>query len=108
MPEKLTAAQAQIVANIIKKFLQEMIEPIDLEFVANAALLNAVRQTDPGLASKLDGLLNDLRRRPDLRELMHQKYHVSLEQSLRQFVEGIQDMENMEQILRDWKPGQMN
>jgi hypothetical protein len=108
MPEKPTLAQAQAIANIIKKFLQEKIEPIDLELAAYGALLNAVKQTEPHLASKLDDLLNGLRTRPDLRGLMHQKYHVLLEQSLRQFVEGIQDMESVEQILRDWKPGQLN
>lgn len=108
VPEKLTASQAQIVANIIKQFLQTKIEPIDLELAAHATLLDAVKQTDPELASKLDGLLNGIRTRPDLRELMRQKYHVALEKSLQQFVEAVQGMERMEQILRDWKPGQIN
>lgn len=107
MSEKLTASQAQIVANIIKQFLQERIEPLDLEQAAHGALLNAIKQTDPDLSSKLEGLLIGLRTRPDLRELMYQKYHVALERSLRQFVEDIQGMESMEQILRDWKPGQL-
>jgi hypothetical protein len=108
MSEKLTVSQAQIIANILKTFLQEKIEPIDLELAAQAMLLHAVRQTDPSLGSKLDGLLNGLRKRPELLELMHQKYHVALEQFARQFVEGVQDMESMEQLLRDWKPGEMN
>jgi hypothetical protein len=108
MPERLTKAQAQIIADIIKKFAQEQVEPIDLECAAYAALLNAVKQTDPELGGRLERLLNDLRTRPDLRELMRQKYHVALERSLLQFVEGVQDMERMDQILHDLKPGQLN
>jgi hypothetical protein len=112
MSERLTAAQAQTMVNIIKKFLQEMIEPMDLELAAHAVLLEGVKQNFPDLVLKLDGLLNSARMRPDLRELMHQKYHVGVEEILRRFVEGIQDMESMEQILRDflrdWKPGQVN
>jgi hypothetical protein len=108
MPEKLTPAQAQAVANIIKNFLQEKIEPIDLELAAYAVLLDGVKQNFPDLSAKLDGLLSIARNRPDIRESMRQKYHVVVEQNLRRFVESVQDMECMEQILRDLKPGQMN
>ena len=108
MSERLTASQAQIVANIIKQFLQEKIEPIDLELAAHALLLDAVKQTDPDFALKLDGLLNGARTKPEFRELMRQKYHVTLEKSLQQFVEAVQGMESMEQILQDWKPGWIN
>jgi hypothetical protein len=53
MSEKLTTAQAQTMANIIKQFLQERIEPIDLELAAHAVLLEKVKQTDPDLLAAL-------------------------------------------------------
>jgi hypothetical protein len=108
MSEKLTASQAQTMVNIIKKFLQETVQPMDLELAAHFAILEGIKQNFPDDVPRIDGLLNGARMRPEVRELMHQKYHVTLEKSLQQFVEGVQDMESMEQILRDLKPGQMN
>jgi hypothetical protein len=108
MAEKLTPAQAQIVADIIKKFVQERLEPIDLELAVHVGIVARLKEFDPNFARTIDERLNDARTSPALRELMHQKYHVDLETRLRQFVEGVQDMESMEQILRDLKPGQIN
>jgi hypothetical protein len=39
---------------------------------------------------------------------MRQKYDVLLEPILQQFVEGIQDLDDLEQKLRALKPGQLN
>jgi hypothetical protein len=57
MPERLTPAQAQNIVEIFRRFLQDLVQPLDLEFSAFGALLNAIRQTNPDVAEGLDAQL---------------------------------------------------
>ena len=43
MAEKLTPGQAEILINIIRKFMQEVVQPIDVEFVANTTLVGIIK-----------------------------------------------------------------
>ena len=108
MPEKLTPAQAQNLVEIFRRFLREKIQPLDIEIAAHNMLIHAAKELDPKVAAKIDAQISALRNSPALQELMRQRYDVHLEQSLQQFVEGLQDLESLPSTLRDLKPGQLN
>jgi hypothetical protein len=112
MAEKITLGQAQTLMNMVKQFMQEVIEPLDVELTATATLVMALKQTHPDLSPEIDSGLASLLKQPALLGIMHQKYHASLELSARQFLERIQETadidESFEAFLRDWKPGLVN
>jgi hypothetical protein len=108
MSEKLTVSQAQIVANLFRKFFQEIVEPLDSKFTAYVVALTPIKQTHPEAAEAIDVALNVVGTSPALRDLMHQRYHVTLEKYLQQFVEHAQDVESLEQMIRDLTQTSLN
>lgn len=108
MAEKLTPAQAQTVANIIRKFLQEEIAPIDLELAARTGVLEHLKSFSSEVSQAIDEQLTAVRNSSALQEKLRQKYQVDVNRRLRQFVEGLQELESLESTLRDLKPGQLN
>jgi|HubBroStandDraft_6_1064221.scaffolds.fasta_scaffold402853_2 hypothetical protein len=108
MAEKITPGQAQTLVNMIRKFLQEMIEPLDLELAAYTALVVVIKQGYPALAQEIDGALASLMTQPALVGIMHQKYHASLEPILQRFVSEIRDIDDLDEFFRNWKPGPIN
>lgn len=109
MSEKLTPAQAQILATFFKNYVfPKIVEPLDLELSARGAVLWTLKQTHPDLAPIIDALLDKARADPALRESMHQKYHVALEKPVQQFLEHVQDVESLERMIRDLKLTDLN
>jgi hypothetical protein len=110
MAEKLTPeqAQAQIAFNIIKQFMQNILRPFDLEFKACTEVLEHLREISPEVNQAIDIRLSASRTSPTLQEKMHQKYQVDLDAHLQEFVDDVQRLDYLEQMLQNWKPGPLN
>ena len=108
MPEKLTASQAKTLTDFLKRIFQEIVEPIHSDFTAHLIALEGLRQTNSDAAQMIDAAVSVARESPALRESMHQRYHVTLEKSLRQVLEHARDVESLELIFRDLKSKYVN
>jgi hypothetical protein len=103
MSENLTPAQAEFLVTTLRKFLREIVEPVDTERLALVTALDALKHARPDLTPLIDAALAAAHANPALRKLMHQKYQVTLEKFLLQVRECALDWENLERTLRDLK-----
>ena len=108
MPERLTASQAKILTDLLKRIFQEIVEPIHSDLTAHLIALEVLRQTNPDAAQMIDSGVSVARASAALRESMHQRYHVTLEKSLQQVLEHARDVESLESIFRDLKSTYLN
>jgi hypothetical protein len=103
MAEPLTPSQMEKLKNFIRYLFQEAIEPFHREMVARSIVLETIRKHHPALSSSLDSLLIAAREAPEVQELMHNEYHVTLENRLQSMQPSSLDTEFFESILAHWK-----
>lgn len=101
MAEKFSPSQVQTVARYLTDILQNVVKPLQLECLAQAEVLNHMRQRGPDIANAIDIALNDARANPYARQELDREYRVALEKALQNIFGDSQDAEIQEQMRKD-------
>jgi hypothetical protein len=99
----LTPKQLENLKNFIRYIFREVVEPFHREMLVRSICLETIKRDYPHLSASLDSLLDAAREGPEVQELMHNEYHVTLENMLQSTQQSSLDAKFFESILEHWK-----
>lgn len=101
MADKFSPSQVQTVARYITGIMENVIQPLYRECLAQEDVLNQMKSYDAAIQTTVDTALTAARANPQTRQKADQVYRLALEKSLQQIFGYSQDAEVLKQVRKD-------